>query len=255
VALLKVEDFTYLLGNYGQKFMGIGRRTKKEGGKKMRKTVIVAMIAAIGLMLGGCTGAFNTAYIKKNYVKHSKVFDVEVKPEQRVGRRDIKFYVDKVKDSRERKGLMLDKKAFSYNWHHIRFALKDFQGSIKDITNRALYETGWGVAKSKDEATYVIDMDVQKILCWANLIFVNYETDAKMCIYNTKNNKLIVTGEPRYLRKVPIMDFNFTDGKYGGAIKVLRYFYTSLLNFFSSPEFIHAVSDNATSDNITTSKN
>ena len=207
----------------------------------MRKALSLVIIAVIGLMLGGCTGAFNTAYIKRNYVKHSKVFDVEVKPEQRVGRRDIKFYVDKVKDSRKYKGLVMGKGAFSLKWNHIAGALKDFNGTIKDITNRALYETGWGVAKTKDEATYVIDMDVQNLLNWAGFSFINYKTDAKMCIYDAKNNTLILTGEPKYSRKVFLMDIGFTDGKYGFAIRVLRYFYTSLLNFFSSKAFVDAV--------------
>ena len=206
----------------------------------MRKALSLVIIAVIGLMLGGCTGAFNTAYIKRNYVKHSKVFDVEVKPEQRVGRRDIKFYVDKVKDSRKYKGILLGK-GFGLNYHHAFAKLEDFDGTVKDITNRALYETGWGVAKSKDEATYIIDMDIKKLAYRTRFADFLYTADAKVCVY-TPQNELVVSGEPKaFHRLISPINIDFVDGKWAFVVKNLRYFYTSLLNFFSSKAFVDAV--------------
>jgi len=207
----------------------------------MRKALSLVIIATIGLMLGGCTGVFNTAYIKRSEIKHSKVFDVEVKPEQKVGRRDIKFYVDKVKDSREYKGVFTGK-GFGLNFHHAFAGLEDFSGTVKDITNKALYETGWGVAKSKNDATYIINMDIKKLAYRIRLADFLYTADAKICVYNNSQNKLVVSGEPKVFRRlISPMDIDLADGKWGVVIRNLRYFYTSLLNFFSSKAFVDAV--------------
>ncbi len=201
-----------------------------------RLLAFIVMAVGLGMMLSGCT--IGSHYIKESYIEKNYIDKVKVPESKRVGDRNIKFYVGKVVDKREDKYVFMKRMSFAIPAGAIHF--KNFCGTLKHITEKALYNTGWGVVDNKNKANFIVDTVVKDFTIHMGLILPDNRIESEICLYNRKNGKVVI--EKRiYKENHTIYGPDFT-GRYRFIVgDFSKQYYTALINYFSSPEFVKAI--------------
>jgi len=203
----------------------------------MRKLMgFVVAIVGLGMMLSGCvagTTRVKDAYIEKNYIDKVKV------PEsKRVGDRNIKFYVGKVIDKRKDKAVWVKRGGFWIRLGSTVFA--NTQKTIRNITKKALYNTGWGVVDNESKADFVMDTTLKDFKNYLGLVLYSWATiDSDIFVLSKNGNKIL--DKHIYLRKAVIFPPDLTARFRFIVGKLSKFYYNLLINYFSSPTFKNTI--------------
>ena len=203
-----------------------------------RLLVFVIGVIGLGMMLSGCT--FGSHYIKESYIQKNYINKVKVPKSKVVGDRNIKFYVGKVKDERKDKYVWMKRTYFWIPAGSIHF--KDICGTVKYLTERALKQTGWGVVNSKDNANFIVDTVIRDFMVHWELPFSKYTIKNDIYILSDDINNSILRKqiyEKKTIFKGSLIDLT---GKFAHTVGNLStLYYTALINYFSSPEFVKTI--------------
>ena len=201
-----------------------------------RLLAFVIGVIGLGMMLSGCvagTTKVKDAYIEKNYIDKVKVPKSKV-----VGDRNIKFYVGKVKDERKDKAVYVKRSYFNIRVGDTEFA--NTQKTIRNITKNALLATGWSVVDNKSKADFVVKTTLKDFKNYWGLILYSWATiNSKICVLSKNNSKVI--DKYIHIRKATTFPPDFTTKFKFIAGKLSKIYYTALINYFSSPEFVKAI--------------
>ncbi len=128
----------------------------------MRKTVIVAMVAIIGLMLGGCTRVHNLKGNVAHNMLNKYIERYTPDPEKyKVGDPDIKFYVKTV-DRREDKIVFRNTDGFGlFTFDKYIFKKEDFKDCSNFVLKKALKVTNWGVSENLKDADFIVTANIK----------------------------------------------------------------------------------------------
>jgi len=221
--------------------VGVGERTKREkqGGEKMRKVALLLAIPIIAVILSSCT--FVTTRVKDSYIQKEYIDKVKVPEKYKVGTKEIKFYVDKVVDSRKTKHV------WRKGWYGIPIGapvkVNNLTETVKTITERALTATGWGVILNKENVVnpdYYINIEINQLCGKNGLLSGIIESDVLVTVKNGSSITVLrkkVEGKEYVFDIDPTMSFRMVAGQ------AARTLYKSLLKFFSSPEFVNAIKE------------
>ncbi len=202
-----------------------------------RLLAFVIGVIGLGMMLSGCTFVGTT--VKDSYVQKNYIDKVKVPKSKKVGDRNIKFYVGKVKDERKDKYVMR-KPVFYFNVA-AKVKLENPTLTIRNVTKKALYNTGWGVVDNKSKADFVINTTLKTMHFFQKLLNVQYQTKADLCTLN-RNGKVVLIKHINakhnpFVEVQPSLTLQF---KYVPC-NLVKDYYTALINYFSSPEFVKAI--------------
>ena len=207
-----------------------------KGGEAMKRLLaFVVAIVGLGMMLSGCTFVgteVKDAYVQKNYIDKVKVPKSKV-----VGDRNIKFYVGKVVDKRKYKYAM--RKPIYGLDIAAKVRLKNPTLTIRNVTEKALYNTGWGVVDNKSKADFVINTTLETMHLFQRLIDMRYRTKANLCILN-KDGKILITKHIHAEHSALMVASLTMQFKYV-VCNLVKDYYNALINYFSSPEFVKAI--------------
>ncbi len=196
----------------------------------------VIAIVGLGIMLSGCTFVgteVKDAYVQKNYIDKVKVPKSKV-----VGDRNIKFYVGKVVDKRKYKYAMR-KPIYNLNIG-AKVKLKNPALTIRNVTEKALYNTGWGIVDNESKADFIVYTTLKTMHLFQRLLDMQYKTKAKLCILDKDKKTVLIKDintKHTILIGAPSLTLQF---KYVPC-NLIEQYYTALINYFSSPEFVKAI--------------
>ena len=207
----------------------------------MRKVALLLVIPIIAVILSSCT--FVTTRVKDSYIQKEYIDKVKVPEKYKVGTKEIKFYVDKVVDSRKTKHIARK------GWYGIPIGapikMDNTTKTLRITVKKALLKTGWGVTDTKENADYLVDLDLKKLEYELGLLLNHDESKALVCVYRNDNGdkKALVLKKVVKNRKLARFEIDFT-GRFRGAVgHHVIMLYKSLLEFFSSPEFVNAIKE------------
>ena len=203
----------------------------------MRKLLaFVIGVIGLGMMLSGCaTNMFRDTKVKDAYIEKNYIDKVKVPKSKVVGDRNIKFYVGKVKDERKDKAVYVKRTAYLVRTGSTELANTEL--TIRNITEKALYNTGWGVVENRDNADFVVNTDLKDFgEHWGLVVPRN---SVKSDIYVYKGDKVIIkkriSAEKGFFSSDLTARFKFVAGK------IAALYYKALVNYFSSPVFKNAI--------------
>ena len=200
-----------------------------------RFMAFVVAIVGLGMMLSGCvagTTRVKDAYIEKNYIDKVKV------PEsKRVGDRNIKFYVGKVVDERKDKAVYVKRIGLGIGVGDTEFANTEL--TIRHITEKALFNTGWGVVKNENKADFVVETELKDFMVHWGTFLSPKITESNICILD-KNGKNVLKRKIYKETKALAYPDMTAEWKYVVGDMSVQY-YTALIDYFSSPEFVKAI--------------
>ncbi len=207
----------------------------------MRKIFVLFIgLIGLGVVMSGCVAnGYRTTKVKDAYIQKNYINKVKVPKSKKVGDRNIKFYVGKVVDKRKDKAVHVKRTYFNIRTGDTELA--DTQKTIKNITKKALLNTGWGIADNKNSADFVVDTMVYRFKNEQGILFFWNVAKSNICVLTVKNKKILhknIYEEKRgafFMQPDFTMRFRFTAGE------VARVYYKALLDYFSSPEFVKAI--------------
>jgi len=201
----------------------------------MRKVALLLVIPIIAVILSSCT--FVTTRVKDSYIQKEYIDKVKVPEKYKVGTKEIKFYVDKVMDSRKTKHV------WRKGWANLPIGapveINNFTETIKHATLKALANTGWGV--DENNPNYLVCVDIKK-LAFENSLFTTWNRAFSTVTICKPNGQIVI--KKTLKEETPFAgQIDFTMRFRGIAGQTVRQFYKSLLEFFSSPEFVNAIKE------------
>ena len=207
----------------------------------MKKALsIVISLVGLGMVLSGCVaGAFKNTYVKDRYIQKYITTHANIKP-KKTGDNNITFYVGKVKDDRGDHKYVWQKKG-PFSIPTAKTYVDNITLTIRNITKRALKDTGWGVSDDSTKADYVIDTDLKEFGTYKGFFVGHYETSSVLNVYSKGKNKLIIK---KHINKhVPVLigGFDLSAQFKISAGKVATQYYRLLVDYFSSNSFKNAI--------------
>ncbi len=197
--------------------------------------VFMLALAGLGVVMSGCT--FGSHYIKESCIQKNYIDKVKVPESKKVGDREIKFYVGKVEDKRKYKYAWMKRTVFFIPIGKIHF--KDICGTVRDITKKALFNTGWGIVDDRSKSNFVVDTLIQNFTTYMGLITPNNLTETKICLYNNYNREVVKKDLYKETHTLIAPDLT---GEFKSTVGNLSVqYYKALLDYFSSPAFVNAV--------------
>ncbi|WP_025209880.1 hypothetical protein [Hippea sp. KM1] len=152
-----------------------------------RFLAFVVAVIGLGMMMSGCVAnVFKTTKVEDSYIQKNYIDKVKVPESKRVGDKEIKFYVGKVEDKREDKAVVIKRGPFLIRTASTKFANPEL--SIRHITEKALFNTGWGVVENRDRADFVVETKLKDFGQHWGFFSTPKRTESEICLYD-KNNK------------------------------------------------------------------
>ena len=195
----------------------------------------------LGVVMSGCVAnSFRDTKVKDSYIQKNYIDKVKVDKKKVVGDRNIKFYVGKVVDKRKDKKVWTKRMAFGIPTATVKF--DNISKTVKNTTEKALYNTGWGVTNDKNKADFTIDTKISLFGKYASLLADTYKAKTDICVYKKIGNDDILSKEIYAKRAYVIFgepDFSIRFRFVPAELDTL--YYKALLDYFSSPAFVNAV--------------
>ena len=213
-----------------------------KGGEPMKRLVaFVVMVVGLGMVLSGCVAnGFRDTLVKDSYIQKNYIDKVKVPKSKVVGDRNIKFYVGKVVDKRKDKAVWVKRIGFDIRTGDTEFA--NTQKTIRNITKKALLATGWGVVDNESKADFIVNTTLKDFKNYWGLILNAWATiDSDICVLSKNKGNAKVLNKDIHLKKAVIIRPDFTVEYKFAAGKLSKIYYTALINYFSSPEFVKAI--------------
>ncbi len=212
----------------------------------MRKLLaFVIGVIGLGMMLSGCVAnGWKTTMVKDAYIQKNYIDKVKVPKSKVVGDRNIKFYVGKVKDERKDKEVFVKRTAYYIKTGNTKFA--NIQKTIRHITEKALYNTGWGVVDNESKANFIVNTTINDFqVHWNPFTMIttlfHSTIDSDICVLNRLTGEKVIK-KYNIDSKKTISIVGDLSGKYSFVAGDLSaQYYTALINYFSSPEFVKAI--------------
>ncbi len=206
----------------------------------MRKIFVLFVgLIGLGVVMSGCVAnGFRDTKVKDAYIQKNYINKVKVPKSKKVGDRSIKFYVGKVKDERKDKAVYVKRIGFGIRVADTEFANTEL--SIKHITEKALFNTGWGVVDNKNSADFVVDTELKDFMVhWGTFLFSPKKTESNICVLD-KDGKNIL--KRRIYKETKALAYPDMTAKWKYVVGDMSVqYYKALLDYFSSPEFVKAV--------------
>jgi len=201
-----------------------------------RFVAFVVMVVGLGMMLSGCA-AFTATKVRDAYIEKNYIDKVKVPESKRVGDRNIKFYVGKVVDERKDKAVYVKRGPFWIRTGDTEFANTEL--TIRHITEKALFNTGWGVVENENKADFIVETKLKDFMVHMGLILPNNRIESRICIYNRKFGVVLKKRIFRETHSVSAPDFT---ARYKFIVgNMSAQYYKALLDYFSSPKFVKAI--------------
>ena len=204
------------------------------------KRFFVFMLALVGLgvVMSGCaTNVFRNMKVKDAYIQKNYIDKVKIDKKKVVGDRNIKFYVGKVVDKRKDKGIVIKRMAFYIRTGDTELANTEL--TIRNITEKALFNTGWGVVDNKSEADFTVNTVLNDFRLKPGLLNGWYITNSNVYVLNKTGQNVLeksLYSEKKTLGKIDL-GYKF----YGMVGDMSVQYYSALLDYFSSSAFVNAV--------------
>ncbi len=200
-----------------------------------RLVAFVVMVVGLGMVLSGCSTMFTTTKVSDSYIEKNYIDKVKVPKSKVVGNRNIKFYVGKVVDKRKDKAVYVKRTAYFVRTGST--VLANTELTIRNITKKALYNTGWGVVDNESKANFVVDTTLEDFGEHWGLVVPRNSVKSDICVY--KGNRVIIekhiSSEKDFFSPDLTARFKFVAGK------IAAIYYKALLDYFSSPKFVKAI--------------
>ena len=205
----------------------------------MRKIALLLAIPIIAVILSSCT--FVTTRVKDSYIQKEYIDKVKVPEKYKVGTKEIKFYVDKVVDSRKTKHVW--RKQLYGMPVGAPIKISNVPETVKNVTIRALKNTGWGIGNKKEKSDFFVTVDLKELEDkWGLLLHGWSVSKTTICVKN-KKGETIIRKDISYKDATPFAQVDLTMRFRGFVGLAVRTLYKSLLEFFSSPEFVNAIKE------------
>ena len=171
--------------------------------ERMRKIFVLFIgLIGLGVVMSGCVAnGFRTTKVKDAYIQKNYINKVKVPKSKKVGDRNIKFYVGKVVDKREDRYVMR-KPIYGFSIA-AKVRLENSTLTIKNITKKALYNTGWGVVDNESSADFVVDTTLKTMHLSQRLLDLRYKTKANLCILKRNNKVIMIKGNVNLIVSPP----------------------------------------------------
>ena len=202
-----------------------------------RLVAFVVMVVGLGMMLSGCSTMFTTTKVSDSYIEKNYIDKVKVTKGKVVGNRNIKFYVGKVVDKRKDKAVYVKRIGLGIRVGDTEFANTEL--TIRRITEKALFNTGWGVVENENKADFVVETKLKDFMVHWGTFLSPKITESNICILD-KNGKNVLKRKIYKETKALAYPDITAEWKYVVGDMSVQY-YKALLDYFSSPKFVKAI--------------
>ncbi len=201
--------------------------------------VFMLALAGLGVVMSGCVAnSFRDTKVKDSYIQKNYIDKVKVDKKKVVGDRNIKFYVGKVVDKRKDKAVYVKRIGLGIRVANTEFANTEL--SIKHITEKALYNTGWGVVENRDKSDFVVETELKDFMAhWGTFLFSPKKTESNICVLDKDGKNILKRKIYKETKAFAYPDMT-AEWKYVVGDMSVQY-YKALLDYFSSPAFVKAV--------------